>query len=136
MNTPIRSNSSGNTKLRVTPYNNRRKSSNSAGCFAPFKSPSTPQTTSTPLRVSTASNDKVELAKQVVLLQEQIQEKDKEINELSKEYSEDELQKHIDMLHEYNEMKDIAQMVIGKLAEVNGTTTKEMYTTFNLDVND
>ena len=32
-------------------------------------------------------------------------------------YDVNELQKHIDKLHEYNEIKDVAQMVIGRLGE-------------------
>lgn len=30
-------------------------------------------------------------------------------------YSEEELQAHIDKLHEYNEIKDVGQLLIGKL---------------------
>ena len=32
-------------------------------------------------------------------------------------YDVNELQEHIDKLHEYNEIKDVAQMVIGRLGE-------------------
>ncbi|KAJ3038298.1 swi5-like zinc finger protein [Rhizophlyctis rosea] len=43
---------------------------------------------------------------------------------------------HIKRLHDYNEIKDMGQMVIGKVAEQEGTTTREMYTTFGLDEED
>ena len=75
----------------------------------------------------------------------------------------EELKIHIDKLHEYNEVKDVAQMVLGRLGEhyvvhclvnsmfhlsatptlsyrylavYHGVTTKEMYRRYNLDVND
>lgn len=51
-------------------------------------------------------------------------------------YSEEELQQHIQKLHEYNEIKDVGQLLIGKLAELNGTTTRAMYQEFGLDLED
>jgi len=39
-------------------------------------------------------------------------------------------------LHKYNEIKDIAQMVIGKLAEIENTTTKKLYEKFDMDMED
>ncbi|KAJ3182259.1 swi5-like zinc finger protein [Gaertneriomyces sp. JEL0708] len=46
------------------------------------------------------------------------------------------LQKHIKRLHDYNETKDIGQMLIGKCAEREGTTTRSMYSEFGLDLDD
>ncbi|KAJ3055952.1 swi5-like zinc finger protein [Rhizophlyctis rosea] len=43
---------------------------------------------------------------------------------------------HIKRLHHYNEIKDVGQMIIGKCAEQEGTTTREMYTTFGLEEDD
>ncbi|KND02227.1 uncharacterized protein SPPG_02709 [Spizellomyces punctatus DAOM BR117] len=46
------------------------------------------------------------------------------------------LNSHIKLLHEYNEIKDVGQMLIGKCAEQNGTTTRSMYGEFGLDPDD
>ncbi|EHA99962.1 hypothetical protein GW7_01922, partial [Heterocephalus glaber] len=62
---------------------------------------------------------------------------DKEISQLISEgYRVDELEEHISQLHEYNDIKDVGQMLLGKLAVIRGVTTKELYPEFNLDVND
>jgi len=44
--------------------------------------------------------------------------------------------KTISNLHEYNDMKDIAQALIGKLAEFEGVRTVDLYKNFGLDIND
>uniref|UniRef100_F6SMZ5 DNA repair protein SWI5 homolog n=1 Tax=Callithrix jacchus TaxID=9483 RepID=F6SMZ5_CALJA len=62
---------------------------------------------------------------------------DKEISQfISEGYSVDELEDHITQLHEYNDIKDVGQMLMGKLAVIQGVTTKELYPEFGLDVND
>ncbi|XP_053461482.1 DNA repair protein SWI5 homolog [Nycticebus coucang] len=62
---------------------------------------------------------------------------DKEIYQLISEgYSVDELEDHIAQLHEYNDIKDVGQMLLGKLAIIRGVTTKELYPEFGLDMND
>ncbi|XP_062063442.1 DNA repair protein SWI5 homolog [Lepus europaeus] len=62
---------------------------------------------------------------------------DTEISQLLSEgYSVDELEDHITQLHEYNDIKDVAQMLLGKLAVIRGVTTKELYPEFGLDMND
>ena len=69
-------------------------------------------------------------------LKEKIAKIDKDIDELGIEYVEDELQNHIDKLHEYNEIKDTGQLLLGKIAEIEGKTTKMMYEKYGLDVDD
>ncbi|XP_066466962.1 DNA repair protein SWI5 homolog [Tiliqua scincoides] len=62
---------------------------------------------------------------------------DQEIAQLLAEgYTVDELDAHIALLHEYNEMKDTGQMLLGKLAVIRGVTTKELYPEFGLDLSD
>ncbi|KAM5329783.1 DNA repair protein SWI5 homolog [Glossophaga mutica] len=62
---------------------------------------------------------------------------DEEISQLISEgYSVDELEDHISQLHEYNDIKDVGQMLLGKLAVIRGVTTKELYPEFGLDMSD
>ncbi|XP_018419539.1 PREDICTED: DNA repair protein SWI5 homolog [Nanorana parkeri] len=62
---------------------------------------------------------------------------DKEIAELEAQgYSLEELDKHISLLHEYNELKDIGQTLLGHLAVFRGVTTKELYSEFGMDLED
>ncbi|XP_030741024.1 DNA repair protein SWI5 homolog [Echinops telfairi] len=62
---------------------------------------------------------------------------DQEISQFRAEgYNVDELQDHISQLHEYNDIKDVGQMLLGKLAVIRGVAIKELYPEFDLDVND
>lgn len=56
---------------------------------------------------------------------------DKEISQLVKEgYRVGELEDHIALLHEYNDIKDVAQMLLGKL-ELRGRPIASM--SYNLE---
>jgi len=46
------------------------------------------------------------------------------------------LKEHIIKMHEYNEIKDNVQLLLGKLSEFQGCTIKEMYKKYDLDFND
>ncbi|KAM8827442.1 DNA repair protein SWI5 homolog [Spinachia spinachia] len=48
----------------------------------------------------------------------------------------EELEHHIDMLHEYNDIKDIGQTLLGRIAAVRGTTTRDLYTHFGMELDD
>lgn len=43
---------------------------------------------------------------------------------------------YMNRLHRYNEAKDITQALIGKLAQITGKTTKDLYPDFNLSLED
>ncbi|XP_023586383.1 DNA repair protein SWI5 homolog, partial [Trichechus manatus latirostris] len=86
-------------------------------------------------QASGASEDSQQL--DIQKLKEKRDMLDKEISQLISEgYSVDELEDHISQLHEYNDIKDVGQMLLGKLAVIRGVTTKELYPEFDLDVND
>ncbi|NXC44788.1 SWI5 protein, partial [Penelope pileata] len=62
---------------------------------------------------------------------------DREIAELLGEgCSVEELEKHISLLHEYNDIKDAGQMLLGKLAVIRGVTTKQLYPEYDLELSD
>jgi hypothetical protein len=46
------------------------------------------------------------------------------------------IQDYIKLLHEYNEVKDAGQILFGKLAELQGKTTKAIYHEFDVDINE
>ncbi|XP_054612165.1 DNA repair protein SWI5 homolog [Dunckerocampus dactyliophorus] len=62
---------------------------------------------------------------------------DAEIAQLESEgYKVEELDDHIDMLHEYNDIKDMGQSLLGRLAALRGTTTRDLYSHFGLELDD
>lgn len=70
-------------------------------------------------RQTTSLEDEASLVKEIETLKAKLEILDKEIKDLSEEYSEEELQQHIQMLHEYNEIKDVGQLLLGKLGIKN-----------------
>ena len=124
----------------------------------PFKSPakidankksiSDSNVSSTPLSIRhtprSSHGDKIEskreqrseqLSRDVEKLKTQLKEIDRNIEELTASgCRDDELQLHIDALHEYNEVKDVGQMLLGKIAEIEGTTTTALYKRFGLEL--
>ncbi|XP_055648589.1 DNA repair protein SWI5 homolog [Falco peregrinus] len=55
---------------------------------------------------------------------------------LSEGYSLEELEQHISLLHEYNDIKDAGQTLLGKLAVIRGVTTKQLYPEYDLELSD
>lgn len=85
----------------------------------------------------TQSPTEAHLSERLKSLQNKIKEADKELEELKASgYKEAELQTHIDKLHEYNEIKDIGQMVLGRIADIEGLQTKDLYSRYELDLKD
>ncbi|KAM9324329.1 DNA repair protein SWI5 homolog [Gastrophryne carolinensis] len=77
------------------------------------------------------------LKKEISELGEKEASLDMEISQLEAEgYSLEELDQHIKLLHEYNELKDTGQMLLGRLAVLQGVTTKELYSEFGMELED
>lgn len=100
-----------------------RRTSQQSFC-APFRSPS---------RNAALDQAQVSLEEQLAELQKQELELDKEITSLEEQgLKTEELQVHIENLHCYNEIKDAAQLVMGRLAELEGVTVKEMHEKYEI----
>ncbi|XP_066896255.1 DNA repair protein SWI5 homolog [Kogia breviceps] len=115
-----------------TPGLRRTQPGLSKSCRGAFRSPR-PSPKSD--QANGASKDSLHL--DIQKLKEKKDMLDKEISQLISEgYSVDELEDHISQLHEYNDIKDVGQMLLGKLAMIRGVTTKELYPEFDLNMND
>ncbi|XP_048204649.1 DNA repair protein SWI5 homolog [Perognathus longimembris pacificus] len=115
-----------------TPGLRRTEPGLNRGCRGPFRSP----------RPSPKSGQSDGTSEQFLNIDiQKLKDKkdmlDKEIYQLMSEgCSVDELDDHISQLHEYNDIKDVGQMLLGQLAMIRGVTTKELYPEFDLDMND
>ncbi|TDH01959.1 hypothetical protein EPR50_G00168120 [Perca flavescens] len=88
-----------------------------------------------PLQVTESA--KVSPAEEVAELKRRGEQLDTEIAQLEAEGCRvEELEHHIDMLHEYNDIKDIGQSLLGRIAAVRGTTTRDLYSHFGLELDD
>ncbi|KAM9841305.1 DNA repair protein SWI5 homolog [Aulostomus maculatus] len=74
---------------------------------------------------------------EVAELESRREQLDAEIAQLESEGCKvEELDCHIDKLHEYNDIKDIGQSLLGRIASVRGTTTRDLYSHFGLELDD
>ncbi|XP_017122089.1 DNA repair protein SWI5 homolog [Drosophila elegans] len=53
-----------------------------------------------------------------------------------KEVSDSEKKKTIELLHEYNDLKDATQLVLGALATLKSVPIRSVYATYNLPVDE
>ncbi|XP_019853941.1 PREDICTED: DNA repair protein SWI5 homolog [Amphimedon queenslandica] len=91
---------------------------------------------SSPFKQCTRAEPNTQLLSEIESLKLKLSETEKEIALLAEEYSEHELQDHIQKLHEYNEIKDVGQILLGKLAEMEGLTTSHLYQRYDLTLDD
>ncbi|KAF3848943.1 hypothetical protein F7725_015440 [Dissostichus mawsoni] len=86
------------------------------------------------MKLQVPESAKVSPAEEVAELERRREQLDTEIAQLEAEV--EELEHHIDMLHEYNDIKDIGQSLLGRIAAVRGTTTRDLYSQFDLELDD
>ncbi|XP_012689594.1 DNA repair protein SWI5 homolog [Clupea harengus] len=90
-----------------------------------------------PVQSTSASGSHASPEREVEELKRKRDELDSEIALLRNEGMEiQELDQHIDLLHEYNDMKDIGQTLLGQLATLRGVTTRDLYGLFDLELDD
>ena len=77
-----------------------------------------------------------ELHEEVTQLKQRLSSVEEQVCELSQDHDEADLQLYIDKLHDYNEIKDTGQILVGKMAELSGSTTGLLYQQFGLDQDD
>ncbi|KAK7505036.1 hypothetical protein BaRGS_00003606 [Batillaria attramentaria] len=118
----------------------RSNSSHSSGATT---STCTPASTGKSVEASGQSSltcghvDTTQLQREVEDLQEQLEQVEQQIQQLKKEgLDESELEEHIAKLHEYNEIKDTAQMILGHIATLQGVRTRDVYPKYGLELDD
>ncbi|XP_076020189.1 DNA repair protein SWI5 homolog [Genypterus blacodes] len=106
--------------LKRTPFSRFKKVNSS------FKSP-----------VQVTDRAKVSMEEEVEELKKRRDQLEAEMAQLDAEGCRvEELEHHIDLLHEYNDIKDIGQMLLGRIAALRGTTTRDLYSHFGLELDD
>ncbi|KAL1514162.1 hypothetical protein ABEB36_003467 [Hypothenemus hampei] len=73
-----------------------------------------------------------ELKLKVRSLKKQIAILTREINDLLEQGVSEDLRPEMQALHEYNDIKDTTQMVLGRLAQAQGCTVTELHKKYNL----
>nr|XP_033816473.1 DNA repair protein SWI5 homolog [Geotrypetes seraphini] len=86
-------------------------------------------------KVGTVSKDTIR--QEITDLRERDTGLSKEAAQLVAEgYSLEELDKHISLLHQYNDLRDAGQLLLGRLAVFRGVTTKDLYLEFDMELED
>ncbi|XP_058015612.1 DNA repair protein SWI5 homolog [Ahaetulla prasina] len=117
-------------KISPKPLIGRTPQAARRSCNASFKSPVLPPRSCQPADKDILQHEVEELKRKELAV-------DQEIAQIKTEgYNLEELENHITLLHEYNEIKDTGQMLLGRLAAIRGVTTKDLYSEFDLDLND
>ncbi|KAK2823801.1 hypothetical protein Q7C36_020401 [Tachysurus vachellii] len=90
-----------------------------------------------PVQVSSMPNNRVCVEEEVKELQNTLLQLESDIKLLENEgVCVHELDLHINLLHEYNDIKDIAQTLLGRLAGLRSVTTRDLYARFGMELDD
>ncbi|KAM8934274.1 DNA repair protein SWI5 homolog [Pelodytes ibericus] len=127
ISTPVSSKACGQrSSYRRTPLGIRRNFNK--GFKSPVQSPACNQP---------CQGSEKNLQTEILELKEKEAALDQEISQLeSQGYNMAELEEHISLLHQYNELKDAGQMLLGRLAVLRGVTTKDLYAEFGMEMED
>ncbi|KAI6646009.1 DNA repair protein SWI5-like [Oopsacas minuta] len=80
--------------------------------------------------------EKYRLETEISILNDESIRLKKRLESLSSEYSEFEMQDILDKLHEYNDIKDVTQILLGKLADFDEIPVSALYPRFGLKTTD
>ncbi|CAH1105878.1 unnamed protein product [Psylliodes chrysocephalus] len=83
---------------------------------------------------SKETSTNLELKSRYERLQKENSKLDKEIEGLEKDGVTEDMHLQMEALHDYNEMKDVTQVVLGYLADVEHVTLKELHQRYNLPI--
>lgn len=68
---------------------------------------------------------------------EKLEKDEMEIDKLLQNVSSERVRQYqLNLFHEYNDLKDAAQAVMGLLADINGTTVTHVHERFGIDIKD
>jgi len=70
------------------------------------------------------------------ILQAEIQRLNQELLQSNTQEYDKEIVLHMNRLHDYNDLKDTAQMLMGQLAVIEGVLTRDLYKRYHLDLED
>eukprot|EP00056_Hartaetosiga_gracilis_P008728 m.125473 g.125473 ORF g.125473 m.125473 type:complete len:187 (+) comp12982_c0_seq2:132-692(+) len=136
---------SSSTSTTSTPQK-RSQNTRKTQIRTPQRRPRRRKAFSTPRRANTVSRivssaergvfSKAAMKQSMEKVKEDVDTLTASIAQLEEKYSEEELDTLIHKLHVYNDLKDVAQAVLGVLARDKGMTTKEMYTKYDLNMED
>jgi hypothetical protein len=87
-----------------------------------------PSTAKSIIKASNLETQLGEILSEIETLKSSLEKDNMDVDALIKE--------RIELLHTYNDVKDIGQMLLGQCAVMEGQTTKEMYDKFGIDLND
>lgn len=87
-------------------------------------------------RSPSATRSQDDVSRSIAKLQAEVEQVKQQLSPLLAVYTEDDVQRYIDALHEYNEIKDAAQTLLGKYAELQQITVAQAHEKFGLGVED